>query len=322
MRKPAALSFRAQRGISNRKCAPKPKWRSLAALGMTIALLLCVTAQAQDAPPPPFLNDVGIDQKLNEQVPLDLQFKNESGATVRLRDLMRDQPVILTLVYYECPMLCTMVLNDLSGALKMVPFDVGNEFDIITVSFDPRETPELAAAKKEQYVRQYGRAGAAKGWHFLTGDEESIKSLTSAVGFRYVWDEATKQFAHASGFMILTPDGRIARYFYGHNYVPNDLRLSLVEASEGKIGTPTDAILLYCFHYDPARGKYSLAIMNILRAGGLLTLALLGGFMIKWLIQERRRKTSPDFGRARLLPSRDPPDVAARQEPRPPASKL
>lgn len=258
---------------------------------MTLIVLLgSAPAPAQDAPPPPYLQDVGIDQKLNDPVPLDLEFTDETGTPIRLRDLLHDRPVILTLVYYECPMLCTMVLNDLGGALKMVPFDIGRQFDIITVSFDPREAPRLAADKKGSYVRQYGRAGAEKGWHFLTGGQSSIKALTQAVGFRYVWDEPTKQFAHASGFMILTPDGRLARYFFGHNYTPSDLRLSLVEASEGKIGTPADAILLYCFHYDPARGKYSLAIMNILRALGVATLLLLGGFMAKWLIQERRRQ--------------------------------
>jgi protein SCO1/2 len=260
-------------------------------VGLSLLLLSLPAAPtlAQDAPPPPYLKDVRIEQKLADQTPLDLVFKDENGVSVRFGDLVRDKPVILTLVYYECPMLCTMVLNDLGGALKMVPFDVGREFDIVTVSFDPRETPALARPKKDSYVRQYGRAGAERGWHFLTGDQAAITALTDAVGFHYVWDEATKQFAHASGFVILAPGGKITRYFYGHNYTPSDLRLSLVEASEGKIGSPADVVMLYCFQYDPARGKYSLAIMNILRAAALLTLGILGGFMIRSLIQERRK---------------------------------
>lgn len=257
---------------------------------LAIILLCGPAARAQEPPPPSFLQDIGIDQKLNDQVPLDLTFRDETGATVTLGDLVHDKPVILTLVYFECPMLCTMVLNDLSGSMKTLPFSAGKEFDVITVSFDPTETPQLAAEKKRNYVRMYGRETAQTGWHFLTGDADAIKALTQAVGFRYVWDEATNQFAHSSGFMILTPDGRLARYFFGTSYSPNDLRLSLVEASEGKIGTPTDAILLYCFHYDPARGKYSLAIMNILRALGLVTLVLVGGFVAFSLIQDRRRR--------------------------------
>ena len=242
----------------------------------------------QEPPPPPFLKDVGIDQKLDEQVPLDLVFRDEVGKDVRLGELVKDKPVILVLVYYECPMLCTMVLNDITKTMKVMPYDVGNQFDVVTVSFDPRENHELAAAKKDSYVKQYGRAGAEKGWHFLTGDAEPIKRLTEAVGFRYTWDEPTKQFAHASGFMILTPQGRLARYFFGHDYAAPDLRLSLVEASQGKIGTATDALILYCFHYDPAKGKYSLAIMNILRALGVLTVLLIGGFIVRSVRKERR----------------------------------
>ncbi len=260
---------------------------------VTIALILCAPAAragAQEAPPPPFLSDVGIDQRLNEQVPLDLGFRDSSGREVKLGGLVKGKPIVLMLVYYECPMLCTMSLNELLKAIKVVPFDVGNQFDIVTVSFDPREGPDLAMAKKDSYVRQYARDGAAEGWHFLTGEADPIRALTQAVGFRYTWDEPTQQFAHASGFMILTPGGKLARYFYGHNYSPSDLRLSLVEASGGKIGSKTDAILLYCFHYDPAKGKYSLAIMNLLRVLGLLTVALLGGFVVRSLVQEKRRQ--------------------------------
>jgi protein SCO1/2 len=245
-------------------------------------------SRAQDAPPPPFLMDVGIDQKLGEQVALDLVFRDDSAKDVHLGELVRDRPVILMLVYYECPMLCTMSLNDLTKAMKVMPYDIGDQFDVVTVSFDPREKPDLARRKKANYVQEYGRAGAERGWHFLTGDAEPIKSLTESVGFRYTWDEPTKQFAHASGFMILTPEGKLARYFFGHDYSASDLRLSLVEASQGKIGTVTDALILYCFHYDPAKGKYSLAIMNVLRALGVLTLLLLGGFIVRSVMHDRR----------------------------------
>jgi protein SCO1/2 len=172
-------------------------------------------------------------------------------------------------------------------------YDVGDQFDVVTVSFDPREGPELARAKKASYVKQYGRAGAERGWHFLTGDAQPIKQLTDAIGFRYTWDEPTKQFAHASGFMILTPQGKLARYFFGQDYSASDLRLSLVEASQGKIGSVTDALILYCFHYDPAKGKYSLAIMNVLRALGVLTLLLLGGFIVRSVMHERRVARQP-----------------------------
>lgn len=265
------------------------RWFNVGVLLLILVCLLNAQASAQEpAPPPPFLMDVGIDQKLGQQVPLELTFRDEAGESVHLKDLLRDRPAILMLVYYECPMLCTMSLNDLTAALKMVPFTPGKEFDILTVSFDPRERPELAASKKESYLRQYGRPEAAKGWHFLVGDAASIKQLTEAVGFRYTWDEPTKQFAHASGFMILTPDGKLARYFYGHNYAPSDLRLSLAEASEGEIGSAADVVLLYCFHYDPARGKYSLAIMNILRALGTLTVVILAGYIARSVIKERR----------------------------------
>ena len=262
-------------------------------LGRSLALplllcVVCASASAQEAPPPPFLKDVGIDQKLGGQVPLDLVFRDESGRDVRLGELVKDKPVILMLVYYECPMLCTMSLNDLTKVMRVMPYDVGGQFDVITVSFDPREGPDLARRKKASYVKQYARPGAEQGWHFLSGDAEPIRRLTESVGFRYTWDEPTKQFAHASGFTILTPQGKLARYFFGHDYSASDLRLSLVEASQGRIGTVTDALILYCFHYDPAKGKYSLAIMNVLRALGVLTLLLLGGFIVRSVMHERR----------------------------------
>ena len=281
-------------GADSCRAGSSPMFR----LGWTLALPLlfaamCSHSLGQEAPPPPFLKDVGIDQKLNEQLPLDLPFRDESGKDVRLGALVRDRPVILMPVYYECPMLCTMSLNELTRVMKVMQYDVGDQFDVVTVSFDPREGPELARAKKASYVKQYGRAGAERGWHFLTGDAQPIKQLTDAIGFRYTWDEPTKQFAHASGFMILTPQGKLARYFFGHDYSASDLRLSLVEASQGKIGSVTDALILYCFHYDPAKGKYSLAIMNVLRALGVLTLLLLGGFIVRSVMHERRVARQP-----------------------------
>ena len=226
-------------------------------------------APKENLPAP--LRKVGIDQRLNNQVPLDLVFRDEQGQQVRLGQYFGQKPVILALVYYDCPMLCTQVLNGLTGSLKALKFDVGREFDVVTLSFDPREGPEMARQKKEAYLARYGREGTGAGWHFLTGDEASIRALTEAVGFYYAWDEETKQFAHASGIMLLTPEGRLSRYFYGIEYAPKDVRLGLVEASNNKIGSPVDQILLYCFHYDPQTGRYGFAIMNAIRLLGLMT---------------------------------------------------
>jgi protein SCO1/2 len=236
---------------------------------------------------------VGFDQRLNAQVPLDLEFRDEGGQAVELADYFGRKPVILVLAYYRCPMLCTMVLNGLVRALLDVTFDVGKEFNIVTVSFDPRETPALAAAKKKTYVERYGRPGAAKGWHFLTGEQDSIKRLTDAVGFRYTYDARHDQFAHASGIMVLTPRGRIARYFYDVNYSPRDLRLGLVEAAENKIGSPADQILLFCFHYDPAEGRYGPVIVNFVRLSGGLTVLALGTFLtVLWRGERRKARQS------------------------------
>jgi protein SCO1/2 len=231
--------------------------------------------QPADAPKenlPAPLRRVGIDQRLNNQVPLNLVFTDENGQQVELGKYFGQKPVILSLVYYDCPMLCTQVLNGLTGSLKALKFDVGREFEVVTVSFDPREKSDLARQKKEAYMARYGRGeAAAAGWHFLTGTEASITALTEAVGFNFAWDEETKQFAHASGIMILTPEGRVSRYFYGIEYAPKDVRLGLVEASNNKIGSPVDQILLYCFHYDPQTGKYGFAIMNAIRILGFAT---------------------------------------------------
>ena len=224
---------------------------------------------------PQALRDIGIDQKLSEQVPLDLVFRDEQGRLVRLGDYFSRKPVVLSLVYFQCPMLCNQVLNGLASSLGVLSFDVGRQFDVVTVSFDPRDTPSLAAAKKAGYLERYKRPGAAAGWHFLTGEENSIRALTRAVGFRYTFNPTTGQFAHASGIVVLTPRGRTARYFYGIEYAPKDLRLGLIEAAEERIGSPVDQILLFCYHYDPSTGKYSAIVLNFVKLGAALMLIAL-----------------------------------------------
>lgn len=229
---------------------------------------------------PPRLQNVGIDQHLDAQVPRDLAFLDESGKAVKLGDYFGRRPLILNLVYFNCTMLCGEELAGLASAMRLIKFDVGNQFDVITVSFDPRETPAMAAAKKKDFVDRYGRANAASGWHFLTGQAESINALTKAAGFQYQYDEKTNQYAHATAIMVLTPQGHISRYFYGVDFPPKDLRMGLVEASEGKIGNAVDAVLLYCYHYDPASGKYGAVIGNILRLGAAVTILLIGGMIL------------------------------------------
>jgi protein SCO1/2 len=222
---------------------------------------------------PPALQKVSIEQRLDEQLPLDLVFRDEAGREVKLADyFQKGRPVILSLVFYECPMLCNQVLNGLVSSIRTLSFTAGQEFEVLTVSFDAREGPELARAKKESYMVRYQRPEAQDGWHFLTGNQQSIDALTKAVGFNYYYDEQTKQFAHASGIIVLTPQGKVARYFYGIDYAPRDLRFGLIEAAGGKIGSPVDKMLLYCYHYDPATGKYGPVVMNIMRLGGILSL--------------------------------------------------
>lgn len=243
-------------------------------------LLFATSAASAQDPPAGVLAHVGIDQKLNSAIPLDLPFKDETGKDVRLKDLFRGKPVVLSLVYYECPMLCSMTLNGLVKTMRPLSFNVGDEYDVITVSFDPRETPALAAAKKNVYIKDYDRAGAGSGWHFLTGPEESIRQLTSTVGFRYQWDDKTSQWAHASAIMVVTPEGRVSQYLYGIEFAPRDLRLSLIEASQNKIGTLVDRILLFCYHYNPETGKYGFMIMTTIRVAGLATVLLLATFVV------------------------------------------
>ncbi|MGB0036629.1 MAG: SCO family protein [Candidatus Acidiferrales bacterium] len=241
---------------------------------------------------PELLKDVGIDQKLNESIPLDLTFRDEGGKPVQLRQYFGQKPVILTLVYYNCPMLCTQVLNALNRSIKELPMDVGKQFNIVTVSIDPTERPVLAAAKQALYTGIYGRPGAAEGWHFLSGDEKDIKQLAASTGFRYAYDEQSKQFAHASAIMVLTPKGKISRYFYGITYPPRDLRLGLVEASEGKIGSPVDQILLFCYHYDPVTGKYGLLISRVVQAAGVFT--VLGIALLVFMLSRHQRYALPE----------------------------
>src|SRR5580765_7396209 len=227
---------------------------------------------------PAALRDVRIEQKLNQQLPLDLSFRDESGREVKLGQYFGQKPVLLAFVYYDCPMLCTQVLSAITSSLNVLSLDAGKDFEIVAVSFDPRETPAQAAAKKTIALERYNHP-ASGGWHFLTGDQPSIDSLTRAAGFRYAWDEQTKQFAHPTGIIVLTPDGRLARYLFGLEYGPRDLRLALVEASEGRIGTTVDSLLLYCFHYDPMTGRYGFAIMRALRLAGITTVLALGSFV-------------------------------------------
>lgn len=259
-----------------------------APLLLAAVLALPAVGSAQPAAiRPPILRDVGYDQRLGETLPLDITLRDEDGRAVRLRDYFGARPVVLTLVYYDCPMLCTLTLNSLSSALATLSFDVGREFEVVTVSFDPREKPALATAKKAGYLKRYGRPGAERGWHFLTGDKEEIARLTAAVGFRYQWDEEIKQFAHPSGLVVLSPEGRITRYLYGIEFAPKDLRLGLVEASERKIGTPLDQAMLFCYQYNPATGRYGLLTLRLVRVGAVLTVLALGGLIVSLRRQER-----------------------------------
>ncbi len=243
-------------------------------------------------PVPPALREVGIDQRLDAQIPLNLEFRDETGQMKRLHEYFGRKPVIVAPVYYQCPMLCTQILTGLVGSLKGISFTVGREFDVLAVSFDSREGAELAAAKKESYLRRYGHPETSPGWHFLTGDEQSIRALTDSLGFRYKWDAQSNQFAHASAIMLITPQGKISRYFYGVEYAPRDVRFGLIEASQNRIGTKVDQALLFCYHYDPSTGKYTNRVIGSLRVAAALTVLGLGGFMFVMLRRERKGRAA------------------------------
>jgi protein SCO1/2 len=272
-------------------------------ISVVLALLTLVATPAiaqpqrpKSVPPPgkaateqiPILREVGIDQKLGGQVPLDLVFVDENSRDVRLGDLFRERPVVLALVYYECPMLCTQVLSGLDGSLTALSFSAGKEFDLVVVSFDPGETPALAADRRRNFINRYRRPGSEGGIRFLTGRQESIARLTDAVGFRYAYDQEIDQYAHPAAITLLTADGLVSRYLYGIEFAPKDLRLGLIEASERRIGTAVDTLLLFCYHYDPESGKYGMAIMNLIRVAGVLTVVSLGTFIFVSLRRERR----------------------------------
>jgi protein SCO1/2 len=268
----------------------RPRISRLIAAALLTAWVLALSAWGQGmtqgimSPPanvrPPGLKNVGIEQHLDEQIPPGLTFRDETGRAVQLGDYFGKKPMILNLVYYQCPMLCGEVLSGLESALRVLKFDVGKEFDVLTVSFDPKETPEMATAKKAEYLKRYGRPGAAQGWHFLTGPAASIDALTKTAGFQYQYDPKSGQFAHATAIMVLTPEGKIAQYYYGVEFAPKDLRLGLIQASENKIGTVVDQVLLYCYHYDPDTGKYGAIISRVLQLAAGATVLILGTFLI------------------------------------------
>jgi len=297
----SGAAFQAERRIS--RAAFEDRLVSAATVFALLFAVFNATAFAQSmtqgivSPPanvrPPYLTNVGIEQHMDGQVPADLAFVDDTGRPVKLGDYFGKKPLILNLVYYNCPMLCGEALAGLTASMKMIKFDVGNEFDVVTVSFNPKETPQLAAEKKADYLKRYGRPNAVAGWHFLTGPPESINALTKAVGFQYQYDAAKDQYAHATAIMVLTPQGRISRYFYGVDFPPKDLRMGLVEASKGKIGNAVDQVLLYCYHYDPVAGKYGAVVSNMLKIGAGLTVLLIGGLI---LILIRLDRAAPHQG--------------------------
>jgi protein SCO1/2 len=269
-------------------------------LALSILLVIFFSLSLLQASPlfahddrPVALRGVDLEQKLGSKVPLDLPFRDEAGRAVQLKEYFGSRPLILSFVYYGCEDLCPLVLDGLVRSLRPLSFNIGDQFDVLTVSFDPRDTPALAAAKKRDFVGQYSRPGAEKGWHFLTGDEAAIKRLTEAAGFRFNYESEKDRFGHAAGILLLTPGGTIARYFYGIEFSPRDLRLGLIEASDGKIASPIDQLLLFCYHYDPVTGKYGLLITNIVRLGGVVTVIALITFIAVMLRRDRNRKWRP-----------------------------
>lgn len=237
---------------------------------------------------PAALADVRFEQRLDAQLPLDTPFRDDQGRAVTLGDYFGRKPVVLAFVYYDCPMLCTQILNGITSSLIVLDETVGREFDVVAISFDPRETPVLASGKKKSHLDRYNRPESADGWHFLTGDEAAIRAVTAAAGFHYQWDARTEQFAHPSGIIVVTPEGRLSRYFFGIEYAPRDLKFALIESSAGRIGSAIDQLLLYCYHYDPATGSYGFVAMGAVRAGGALTVLALVGFVIISIRREGR----------------------------------
>lgn len=252
-------------------------------------------AQSESNGLPKILKEVGITQQLGAQLPLDTEFKDENGNSVRLGEYFgKGKPVILALVYYECPMLCNEVLNGLTGSLKGISFDAGKEFDVVAISFDARENekPGLARNKKEGYLGRYERPGAENGWHFLTGAQSSIDAVTKAVGFGYVYDEKTNQFAHAGGVMMTTPEGKMSRYYYGIDYEPRQLKFGIMDSARSKVGNPAEQLLLYCYHYDPSSGKYGLSVIRLIRIAGIATILGIIGMMLYFWRQQKKRVLS------------------------------
>ena len=262
-------------------------WFRSVGMSLAFVMMLLSGAGAHDDARPAALRDVAFDQKLNQQIPLDLSFRDETGARVELHEYFGQKPVILNFVYYKCRDLCPLLLDGVVRTLRAISFDAGKEFNVLTVSFDARDDAALAAAKKQDFVKRYARQGAETGWHFLTGDQAAIEKLTRAVGFRYQYDPQTGEFGHATGIVLLTPQGKTSRYFYGIEFSPRDLRLGLIEAAANKIGTPIDQLLLFCYHYDPVTGKYGLLIANVIKLAGGVTVLLLGGFIFAMLRRER-----------------------------------
>jgi protein SCO1/2 len=259
---------------------------ALAAATMSASSAWAQQPPDEDLPAP--LREVGFEQRIGDPIPLDLVFTDHTGREVTLGEYFRpEKPVVLALVYFECPMICNMVLNGLSSSLGVLSFDPGRDFELVVVSFDPEETSNLAAAKRENYLKHFARPETEAGWHFLTGDQDQIEKLTAAVGFRYAYDEETDEYAHATGVTVATPEGLISRYLFGIEYAPKDLRLALVESADSKLGSVVDQLLLYCYRYDPTTGRYGAAVMAILRLGAILTVGAIVGFI---LIMRRREK--------------------------------
>jgi protein SCO1/2 len=278
---------RGTRAASFMKVAPE----RVLLLAMAAIVMTAAAAAAHDDTRPAALRDVEFEQKLNQQVPLDLHFRDEAGNEVQLARYFNQKPIILNFVYFKCRDLCPLLLDGIVRSLRAISFEIGNQFEVLTVSFDPHDNPPLAAAKKADLVAAYSRPGAARGWHFLTGDEASIAKLTQAVGFRYRYDARTGEFGHATGVVVLTPQGRTSRYFYGIDFSPRDLRLGLIEAAADKIGSPIDQLLLFCFHYDPTAGKYTLLVNRVTQIAGGATVLALGAFITVMLLRERNAGT-------------------------------